>query len=81
MKGKLTTQERLLADAEAQLRAKITVHINTCCKDKYACIAKYIKEDAGKTSVANMAFALCSKGEGMSIQTALSTIDSDLCSQ
>ena len=81
MKGEDLGYKQQLSEAEAQLRAEITVYLNTCCDDKWNCLAKTIKEEQGREMVMRMAFSMCSTGEGMAIQSALSIIDSDLCSR
>ena len=81
MKKHTPEYDKQLADAEAKLRAAIVVHLATCCSGKYACVEKTIKEDKGREYVAALVFSMCSTGEGMPIQSALSLIDSDLCSQ
>lgn len=81
MKDDSQNNQRLLAEAEAKLRAEIIVYLGTCCNGQYECIENYIKEDMGRDTIIAMVFKMCSTGEGMAIQSALSLIDADLCSQ
>lgn len=67
-----------LKAAKAELRATIITHLAKCCNNKFVNIEKFIKEDAGRETMIGMVFQLCSTGEGMPIQSAMSLIDSDL---
>lgn len=63
--------------AEDQLKQLIEKELDNCCSNTLPRVKSKIKEQAGREMVAAMAFNLC-KNEGISVQTALSEIDSEL---
>lgn len=66
-----------MADFEKQLTDVISIQLDNCCKKTLPRLAEKIKEPAGRAMVEAMIFNICTD-EGVSIQTAMSEIDSEL---
>ena len=62
---------------EQLLRAKIAEHLDTCCDGRWPNLKEYISTDHGREQAQDMAFYDCANN-GVSVQTALSSIDTRL---
>ena len=63
---------------QRELLVLINQHLDECCNENIlTSLKKKITTQAGRDAVENMVYALCDS-EGMSVQSAMSQIDSDL---
>lgn len=64
-------------DSEAYLKELIEQELNKCCKTSLPRLKKHISTDVGRETAQANIFRIC-KASGVSVQTAMSQIDTEL---